>query len=73
MRRLKAGRSGWPRIGWSARAVHGAGQRSLELEGQQEMVSGRQLGEPTQKRNTAQSRSKKPLDVLTVPPPMRRN
>lgn len=72
-RRLKAGGSGWPRTGWSPRAVHGAGQRSLELEGQQEMVWGRQLGELTQKRNTAQSRSKKPLDVLTVPPPTKRN
>lgn len=70
---MKARGSGWPRIGWSARAVHGAGQRSLALEGQQEMVLGRQLGELAQKSNIAQSRSKKPLDVLKIPPPMQRN
>lgn len=47
------------RMGSPAGAVRGAGERSLELDSQQEMVQGRQLGELTQ-RSTAQNRRKKP-------------
>lgn len=60
-------------MGWSSGAVHGAGQKDLELEGQQEMVQGRQLGGLTLRRSTAQSRRKERLDVVTGPSPMRRN
>lgn len=48
---------GWPRMGWSAGAVHGAGQGRAELASLQEMVQGRQRGELTQKEHT-QSKGK---------------
>lgn len=60
-------------MGWSAGAVHGTGQRSLELEGPRRQSVGKTAGRDTQRRNTAQRRSKEPSDVVTDLPPMRRS
>lgn len=70
---LEDWRKWWPRMGWSAGAVHGTGQRSLELEGPRRHSVGKTAGRDTQRRNTAQRRSKEPSDVVTDLPPMRRS
>lgn len=61
-------------MGWSAVAVHGAGQRGTKgWKGQKRWCGGRQLRQLTQRRSTAEISREEQLGIVIDPPPVRRN